>query len=591
MYLLFHHHCSVLNLTLIDLPGITKVPVGDQPKDIEIQIRNMILQYITKPNCLILAVTAANTDLANSDALKLAKQVDKAGLRTLGVLTKVDIMDKGVDCLDILRGEVLPLKLGYIAVVNRSQNDINNNKSIRDALKDEEAFFRNHPAYRSVADSLGTKHLAKTLNKILLEHIRETLPDLKNKINTLTLQAQQKMREYGSGPISGDSPGALLLQLLTDYTTEYVESIEGRNTDIIKTNELFGGALINHIFVSKYYPQMSEIDACENLTDYDIRTAIKNAKGSRTSLFVPEAAFEILVRRQVKNLEEPSIQCVDRVFEELVNIEEYCEKKLVRFPNLRERVKEFVMQLWKEYSIELKEFIRNLIRIELAYINTNHPDFLGGGRNVFSLMMTKSQQQQRMNRAQSGDQLLPSHSQQQQPMMTTTTHRSNPQQQQQQLQPSLMHPSRSQGQLTHQQHEDDSIYDYNPSLSSSSIVNGTMKSNVNQMNVMGLLGGSLEEREKQEVDIIRALLTAYFDNVVRKNICDSVPKAIMHFLVNKSKLNLQSELVKELYKPELFEVLLKENEAVARARKATQKMLAALSKAQDALSQVKNVRI
>lgn len=73
------HHHSVLNLTLIDLPGITKVPVGDQPPDIEYQIRDMIMQFICRENCLILAVTPANMDLANSDALKLAKDVDPQG--------------------------------------------------------------------------------------------------------------------------------------------------------------------------------------------------------------------------------------------------------------------------------------------------------------------------------------------------------------------------------------------------------------------------------------------------------------------------------------------------------------------------------
>ena len=63
----------MLNLTLIDLPGLTKVPVGDQPADIEQQIRDMILTYISRETCLILAVTPANSDLATSDALKLAK--------------------------------------------------------------------------------------------------------------------------------------------------------------------------------------------------------------------------------------------------------------------------------------------------------------------------------------------------------------------------------------------------------------------------------------------------------------------------------------------------------------------------------------
>lgn len=72
---------AVLNLTLIDLPGLTKVPIGDQPADIEAQIKGMIFQFIKRDNCLILAVTPANTDLANSDALKLAKEVDPQGTK------------------------------------------------------------------------------------------------------------------------------------------------------------------------------------------------------------------------------------------------------------------------------------------------------------------------------------------------------------------------------------------------------------------------------------------------------------------------------------------------------------------------------
>ena len=88
---------DVLDLTLIDLPGTTKVPVGDQPADIASQIEQMILGFVSKPECIILAVTSANTDLANSDAIALSKRVDPDGTRTIGVLTKLDLMDKGTD--------------------------------------------------------------------------------------------------------------------------------------------------------------------------------------------------------------------------------------------------------------------------------------------------------------------------------------------------------------------------------------------------------------------------------------------------------------------------------------------------------------
>ena len=69
----------MLNLTLIDLPGLTKIAIAGQPQDIEFQIREMLMQFITKENCIILAVSPANSDLANSDALKLAKEVDPQG--------------------------------------------------------------------------------------------------------------------------------------------------------------------------------------------------------------------------------------------------------------------------------------------------------------------------------------------------------------------------------------------------------------------------------------------------------------------------------------------------------------------------------
>lgn len=70
---------NVLDITLIDLPGITRVPVGDQPSDIEARIRTMIMKYIRHPSCLILAVTPANSDLANSDALQIAGNADPGG--------------------------------------------------------------------------------------------------------------------------------------------------------------------------------------------------------------------------------------------------------------------------------------------------------------------------------------------------------------------------------------------------------------------------------------------------------------------------------------------------------------------------------
>lgn len=115
---------------------------------------------------VILAVSPANVDLANSDALKLARTVDPRGLRTLGVLTKLDLMDAGTNALDILTGRTYPLKLGFVGVVNRSQQDIMQDVPMEDARRKEEEFFKNHPVYRNLAHRCGTKFLAKTLNGV-----------------------------------------------------------------------------------------------------------------------------------------------------------------------------------------------------------------------------------------------------------------------------------------------------------------------------------------------------------------------------------------------------------------------------------------
>lgn len=159
---IFSHR--VVNLTLVDLPGITKVPVGDQPFDIEQQIKELILNYISNPNSIILAVTPANTDFATSESLKLAREVDKDGRRTLAVVTKLDLMDAGTDAIDVLCGRVIPVKLGIIGCVNRSQQDIINKKTIEEALRDETSFLQRK--YPALANRNGTPYLAKTLNRV-----------------------------------------------------------------------------------------------------------------------------------------------------------------------------------------------------------------------------------------------------------------------------------------------------------------------------------------------------------------------------------------------------------------------------------------
>lgn len=316
---------NVLDLTLVDLPGLTKIPVGDQPSDIEKQIRNLIQDYISKENCVILSVSPANVDLANSESLKLARQVDPQGRRTIGVLTKLDLMDAGTNALDILTGRVYPLKLGFIGVVNRSQLDINSNKGMKEALESEMDFFKSHPAYRNIAHKCGTRYLARTLNQVLMNHIRDKLPDMKARLNTLMGQTQQELNAFGDAAVFGDvnSQGSLVLRLMTQFARDFVASIEGTSLDI-STKELCGGARIYYIFNDVFGHALGSIDSTAGLDAQDIRTAIRNSTGPRPSLFVPEVAFEILVKPQIKLLEAPALRCVELVYEELVRICHNC---------------------------------------------------------------------------------------------------------------------------------------------------------------------------------------------------------------------------------------------------------------------------
>ncbi|TKS92068.1 Dynamin-2 [Collichthys lucidus] len=367
----------VLNLTLIDLPGMTKVAVGDQPIDIEHQIRDMLMQFITKESCLILAVTPANTDLANSDALKIAKEVDPQGMRTIGVITKLDLMDEGTDAKDILENKLLPLRRGYIGVVNRSQKDIDGKKDIRAALAAERKFFLSHPAYRHIAERMGTPHLQKTLNQQLTNHIRDTLPGLRSKLQSQLLSLEKEVEEYKNfRPDDPTRKTKALLQMVQQFGVDFEKCIEGSG-DQVDTNELSGGAKINRIFHERFPFELVKIVFDEKELRREISHAIKNVHGVRTGLFTPDLAFEAIVKKQIVKLKTPCLKCIDLVIQELINTVRQCTNKLNSYPRLREETERIVTTHVREREGKTKDQVLLLIDIELSYINTNHEDFIG----------------------------------------------------------------------------------------------------------------------------------------------------------------------------------------------------------------------
>uniref|UniRef100_A0A673GGM2 Dynamin-1-like protein n=1 Tax=Sinocyclocheilus rhinocerous TaxID=307959 RepID=A0A673GGM2_9TELE len=546
----------VVNLTLVDLPGITKVPVGDQPKDIELQIRELILKYISNPNCIILAVTAANTDMATSEALKVAREVDPDGRRTLAVVTKLDLMDAGTDAMDVLMGRVIPVKLGLIGVVNRSQLDINNKKSVADSIRDEHAFLQKK--YPSLANRNGTKYLARTLNRLLMHHIRDCLPELKTRINVLAAQYQSLLSSYGE-PVEDMS--STLLQLITKFATEYCNTIEG-TAKYIETAELCGGARICYIFHETFGRTLESVDPLGGLTTIDVLTAIRNATGPRPALFVPEVSFELLVKRQVKRLEEPSLRCVELVHEEMQRIIQHCSnystQELLRFPKLHDAIVEVVTSLLRKRLPVTNEMVHNLVAIELAYINTKHPDFADACG-----LMNNNIEEQRRNRMRE----LPS------------------------AVGYIGEQEGGSGTWRGMLKKGDEGQGEDKTKPQSSVLASPQKGYaVNLLDVPVPVARKLSAREQRDCEVIERLIKSYF-LIVRKNIQDSVPKAVMHFLVNHVKDSLQSELVGQLYKPALLDDLLTESEDMAQRRNEAADMLKALQKASHVIAEIRETHL
>lgn len=566
---------KVVNLTLVDLPGLTKVPVGDQPEDIEEQIIEMCLKYISNPNSIILAVTAANTDMATSESLKLAKDLDPDGRRTLAVITKLDLMDHGTDAVDVLCGRVIPVKLGIIGVVNRSQADINHKKEMKDALADEASFLQRK--YPSLASRNGTAFLAKTLNRLLMHHIRDCLPDLKTRVNVLIAQFQSLLNSFGE-PVEDKSQ--LLLQIITRFAAAYCSTIEGTAKNI-ETSELCGGARICYIFHETFGKTLNSVDPLGGLTTFDILTAIRNATGPRPALFVPEVSFELLVKRQMRRLEEPSLRCVELVHEEMQRIIQHCgtQQEMLRFPKLHEKILDVVTNLLRRRLPPTNTMVENLMSIELAYINTKHPDFheahlihkaLSEGNNLGHSLEHRQIDHHKTQESKSKPNVN---------LHDTLTNKS--------WKLSNLVGGGKSG-------ETDSEQGSKPGSASSSVVGSPSHSRkgINLLDNVPTQPTSrkLSPREQRDCDVIERLINSYF-LIVKKNIQDNVPKAIMHFLVNHVKDNLQSELVSQLYKKEEIDYLLEESEHMAARRKEAQEMTQALQRASHIIGEIRETHL
>ncbi|OII73475.1 dynamin family protein [Cryptosporidium andersoni] len=645
----------VINLTLVDLPGLTKVPVEGQPIDIDIQIRKIVMPYIRRSTCIILAVTAANTDIANSDSLNVAREVDPEGIRTIGVLTKIDIIDDYNNTMQVINNKSYPLRRGYVAVMCRDLKEelLNSYRSIDESIIEEKNYFESNPQFKDIAHRCGTTYLAKMLQSTLLEYIKDFLPQLNEQANKIIRDKEKELAKYGEinhmdilgnfgresltrismnpsgNHLEGDlnNKSAIILNCFSKFSRSFQDMIDGQasyHTGLIK---LSGGARLNYIFHNWFGQTLFNFDPLSGLSDSEIRTAIKNSTGTKSSLFVPEGAFEVLARIQIAKLLQPSLTCVEQVYHELKKLMEQCKlPEMMRFYNLKRNITNVVNNLLDDSLRPTNEAIINLINMELAYINTNHPDFIGGAV-ALSTIFDKNMQNIKLSESNVLDHVITTTKNITNNLNCDFQHMNTPTYKQDKNIENFFKSVSEPSNLNLNNVEIDSEngkstfnsanpYSDNNSSTLFSTISKTLKNianttNLNTSNINNVIYNNTtidhinissntskcislkksvfdqnnnegkialpivpdivatsedpSEREKIEAEIIKFFIVSYF-NVVRKNIADYVPKAIMYFMVNTIKDSIQRELVTQLYKEELFDTLLKEDEVIIEKR-------------------------
>jgi dynamin 1-like protein len=176
------------------------------------------------------------------------------------------------------------------------------------------------------------------------------------------------------------NPGSVVLSTITEFCSEFRSAIDG-NTNDLSLNELSGGARISFVFHELFNNGVKSIDPFDQVKDGDIRTILYNSSGSTPSLFVGTSAFEIIVKQQIRRLEEPALRCCALVYDELIRILGQILVKtqtFKRYPELKERFNSVVIGFFKDCMNPTNKLVADMVAMQACYVNTTHPDFISG---------------------------------------------------------------------------------------------------------------------------------------------------------------------------------------------------------------------
>ncbi|KAM7132918.1 interferon-induced GTP-binding protein Mx1 isoform 1-T2 [Molossus nigricans] len=358
----------VPDLTLIDLPGITRVAVGNQPADIGRQILKLIQKYIKKQETIILVVVPSNMDIATTEALSMAQEVDPEGDRTIGILTKPDLVDRGTEdkVVDVVRNFVYHLKKGYMIVKCRGQQDIQDQLSLPQALHKEREFFENHPHYKDLLEEgrATIPCLAERLTTELIEHICRTLPLLENQIKELQQSVSEQLQKYGTDiPQDESEKMFFLIDKINSFNQDILalvggeESVEANSSRLFTKirNEFHTWSLtIEKNFREGYGDILRQINIFEN-----------RYRGRELPGFVNYKTFETIIKKQVKLLEDPAVDMLHNVTDMVRNaFANVSKKNYEEFLNLYRTSKSKIEDIRLQQEKEAEKCIRLHFQME-----------------------------------------------------------------------------------------------------------------------------------------------------------------------------------------------------------------------------------
>lgn len=375
---------DVVNLILVDLPGLTQVVTTGQPNDIVQRIESLVTSYISDPSTIILAVSPANVDLANSQAIKTAKQFDPRGTRTLAVMTKIDLVEEGTDIADILNNKLLPLRLGYVGVKLRSQDDIIRNKPLDLALQDEAEFFQSHPAYMEISDRCGTRFLENKLSGMLLDSIQSYLPKLEENLSRIEKNYLRELERCGPPPDEQGNPDRILLSLIHSFVRNYGMYLNGEVMDLPNSPDSaqsshLGGAKITNYFYEDFPLHLNPLHIDWRGQDDSIRTTIQNMQGYKPTSQPNEKVAERYIIQSLELFRNDIFLLSSKIHtacKEMLSDSISHVSGIDRFPKLRSRILDEAHAMLKEVYTTTDRQLRTFLESQKSYININHPAFI-----------------------------------------------------------------------------------------------------------------------------------------------------------------------------------------------------------------------